>query len=223
MKESYEREVTYFKHCGEANTETVLQAVRSRCEEARLSKVVIASETGRSAMKAIDIFKGASIEVIVVTHYPAVTSGPKGKILIGIKRKEYTERLKMLKEAKVKIVQGTVPFAPPSRSLSWNYPTPEGIVDKTLEIFGAGTKVAVEAAIMATDAGEINEGEEVICCGGTFKGLDTALVVKAAYSINFFKEFEVKEIVAKPACRVKILPGHKYENWKGNIDQYYSI
>jgi len=223
MKDSYERKATYFKYCGEVNTDTVLQAVRSRCEEAKIRRVVIASETGRSAMRAIDIFRGANIEMIVATHYPAVTSGPKGGIPIGIKREEYAQRLKRLKDAGAKIIQGTVPFAPPSRSINWNYPTPEGVIDKTLEIFGAGTKVAVEAAIMATDFGEVDEGEEVICCGGTFKGLDTALLVKAAYSMNFFKEFEVKEIVAKPACRVKILPGERYENWKGNLDQYYSI
>jgi len=37
---------------------------------------------------------------------------------------------------------------------------------------------------MATDAGELDEGEEVVSCAGTYKGLDTALIVKTAYSIN---------------------------------------
>jgi len=40
---------------------------------------------------------------------------------------------------------------------------------------------------MATDAGELAEGQEVITCAGTFKGLDTALVVRATYSMNFFR------------------------------------
>ncbi|MGQ9506260.1 MAG: hypothetical protein ACUVTB_00180 [Candidatus Bathycorpusculaceae bacterium] len=74
---------------------------------------------------------------------------------------------------------------------------------------------------MATDAGEVNAGEEIVSCAGTYKGLDTALVVKTAYSESFFKEFEVREIIAKPICRVKELPEYKYENWKGNLDQYY--
>jgi len=74
---------------------------------------------------------------------------------------------------------------------------------------------------MATDAGEVNEGEEVISCAGTYKGLDTALVVKTAYSINFFKKFEVREIIAKPLSRVKELPEYKSENWKDDIESYY--
>jgi hypothetical protein len=221
MEGDVERRITYFRYCGEANTEKVLQAAKLRCEETGLTKVVIASETGRSALKALNIFKGTKIKLIVVTHYPATTWGPKGDIPIGLKRKEYAKTLKKLEDNGVKIVQGTRPFAPPTRSINWEFPTPEGIIDKTLEIFGAGTKIAIEAAVMATDAGEVDAGEEVVSCAGTYKGLDTALVVKTAYSGGFFKEFEVREIIAKPICRVKALPEYKYENWKGNLDQYY--
>lgn len=96
-------------------------------------------------------------------------------------------------------------FAPVSRSLGWNSPTPETLIDRTLELFGAGTKIAIEVAILATDAGVIGEGEETITCAGTYKGLDTALIVRTAYSMNFFKDFEVIEIIAKPACMVKSL------------------
>ena len=94
-------------------------------------------------------------------------------------------------------------------------------MDKTLEIFGAGTKIASEVAIMATDAGQVNEGEEIISCAGTFKGLDTALVVRATYSMNFFRDFEIREIIARPRYRVRKLPEYEYENWKGDLDKYY--
>jgi hypothetical protein len=95
---------------------------------------VIASETGRSAIKALEVFKATNMKLIVVTHYPAATWGPKGNILIGLKRKEYAKNLKKLEENGAKIVQSTRPFAPPSRSINWEYPTPEGIIDKTLDI-----------------------------------------------------------------------------------------
>lgn len=221
MKEDIERKVTYFRYCGEANTEKVLHLVRDRVKAKGISKVIIASETGRSAVKALDVFKGINVKLTVVTHYPAITWGPKGNIPIGLKRKEHAENLKKLEGKGAKIVQATRPFAPPSRSINWEYPTPEAIIDKTLEIFGAGTKIAIEAAIMAADAGEVNEGEEVITCAGTYKGLDTVLIVKTTFSSNFFREFEVKEIIAKPLCRVKKLPEYKYENWKGSLDEYY--
>jgi hypothetical protein len=221
MKMDIERKVTYFRYCGEVNTEKTLRAIRSRCEEIGINTVVIASETGRSATRALNVFKETNIQIIVVTHYPATTWGPKGDISIGLKRKEYAENLRKLEENGARIVQSTRPLAPLSRSIDWSYPTPEGIIDKTLEVFGAGTKIAIEAAVMATDAGEVDEGEEVASCAGTYKGLDTALIVKTTHSGNFFREFEVREIIAKPICRVKKLPEYKYKNWKGNIDQYY--
>ncbi|MEM0191555.1 MAG: pyruvate kinase alpha/beta domain-containing protein [Candidatus Korarchaeum sp.] len=217
-----ERKVTYFEYCGEVNTEKVLFLAKLFCENSNISKIVIASETGRSAVRALDIFRGTNVKIIVVTHYPAEIWGPRGNIPIGLKRNEYLKNLKKLEEYGCRIVQGTRPFAPPSRSIYWEHPTPEGIIDRVLEIFGAGTKIAIEAAIMATDAGEVDEGEEIVSCAGTYKGLDTALVVKTAYSMNSFKDFEVKEIIAKPLCRVKELPEYEYEKWKGDIDSYYT-
>jgi hypothetical protein len=215
------RKIAYFHYCGEVNTETLLQLALERVKEMDIKKVVIASETGRSALKALEVFKGIDISIVVVTRYPATTIGPKVRIPIGLKRPEYAERLKFLLAHGVMLVQGTRPLAPPSRSIKWDDPTPEGMVDRTLELFGAGTKIAIEASLMAADAGEIEEGEEVISCAGTYKGLDTALVVRAALSMNFFKDFEVQEIIAKPHSRVKRLPEYDYENWKGDLEQYY--
>jgi hypothetical protein len=216
---SFTGTIRYFEFCGEVNTEDVLHVVKDCCDRSKISTVVIASETGRSAIKAVDIL-GSKIDV-VVTHYPAKTWGPRGDIPIGLMREEYKKFREWLKKHGVRIVQGTRPFAPPSRSIEWEYPTPEGIIDKTLEVFGAGTKIAIEAALMATDAGVIAEHEEVISCAGTFKGLDTALLVRSTYAMNFFRDFEVKEILARSCCRVKKLPEYDYENWKGDLDCYY--
>jgi len=214
------KEITYFKYCGEINTEKVLYAAKKRSKELGINKVIIASETGRSALKTIEVFRDTNIKIIVVTHYPATTWGPKGNIPIGLMRKEYSKIREKLLENGVKIIQGTRLFAPASRSINWDYPTPENIIDKTLELFGAGTKIAIEVAVMATDTGVVDEGEEIVSCAGTYKGLDTALVVKTVYSMNFLKHFEVKEIIAKPRCRVTELPEYKFKNWKGDLNKY---
>jgi hypothetical protein len=147
--------------------------------------------------------------------------GPKGDIPIGLLREEYTEARKTLLDHNVAIIQGTKPFAPSSRFLDWGYPTPEAIMDKTLEFFGAGTKIAIEAAVMATDSGAVKDREEVISCAGTFKGLDCALIVKTTYSMNVFSQFEVREILAKPRHRVTQLPEYTFDHWKGDLDRYY--
>jgi hypothetical protein len=64
--EDVERNVVYFRFCGEIDTEKVLRAARLRCEELRLNEVVIASETGRSAVKALDAFREADIKIVVI-------------------------------------------------------------------------------------------------------------------------------------------------------------
>jgi hypothetical protein len=221
--DSETKDITYFRFCGEVNTPVLLNLARERCQALSIQTTVIASETGRSALQALEIFQGSDIRLIIVTHYPATTTGPKGRIPIGLKRPEFSERLRTLTGQGVRIVQGTRPLAPPSRSIQWNAPTPEGMLDKTLELFGAGTKIAIETTIMATDAGELDEGEEIISCAGTFKGLDTALVVRATYSMNFFRDFEIHEIIARPRYRVHKLPEYEFENWKGDLDPYYEI
>jgi hypothetical protein len=221
--EDVAKEIIYFRYCGEINTERVLRLARRRAEELDIRTIVIASETGRSALEAVAVFRGIGVRLIVVTHYPATTWGPKGDIPIGLKRPEYATTLQTLTENRVTIVQGTRPFAPPSRSLDWNYPTAEGVVDKTLEVLGAGIKIAIEAAVMATDAGKVGEGAEIISCAGTFKGLDTALVVRATPSMRFFKDLEVREVIAKPRCRVRELPEYTYENWRGDLGRYYGV
>jgi len=218
-----ERSTLCFQYCGEVNTERTLLAARNRCKTLGLSKIIIASETGRSALRALEVFKGLDIVLIVVTHYPASTWGPKGRIPIGLGRPEYSETREALVNHGARIIQSTRPFAPPSRSLDWNFPTPEAIIDRTLEVFGAGTKIAIEAAIIAVDSGEVGEGEGVISCAGTFKGLDTALFVLPTYTMNFFKSFEIREIIARPVCRVQELPEHEHKNWKGNLDQYLAL
>jgi len=47
---------------------------------------------------------------------------------------------------------------------------PATFVDKALELFGPGTKIAIEAALMATDAGALEDGEEVVTLGTPTRG-----------------------------------------------------
>jgi hypothetical protein len=97
----------------------------------------------------------------------------------------------------------------------------EANTGKALELLGAGTKIGVEAALMAIDAGVLDAGQESIALGGTYKGLDTALVVQTSYSRAFFSDFEVLAIIAKPRRPGRRLPEYEQEGWKGNLDQYY--
>ena len=219
--EGFERKAVYFRYRGEINTRRVLELARDRALELGIGVMVVASETGRSALKALGLLKGIGIKLVVVTHYPGETRGPRGDIPIGLGRPEYAHVKRYLEENGAVIVQGTRPFGGIGRALGWHAPVPVTFVDKALELFGPGTKIAIEAALMATDAGALEDGEEVVTLGGTYKGLDTALVVKTCWSGDFFTKFEVLEIIAEPRRTWIRLPEYEQEDWKGDLDQYY--
>lgn len=100
------------------------------------------------------------------------------------------------------------------------YPTPEAMIDKTLEVVGPGFKVAIMAILIATDCGVVEAGEDVISCAGSFKGLDTAIVATATHTMNFFNSFKVREILAMPKCRVAEYPKDVEQCWRGDLSHY---
>jgi hypothetical protein len=74
---------------------------------------------------------------------------------------------------------------------------PVMLIADTLKLFGQGTKVAVEVAIMATDAGVLS-GKDIISVGGSSKGADTALVLKPANQSSLF-DMRIRETICKPS------------------------
>ena len=70
------------------------------------------------------------------------------------------------------------------------------LIADTLRLLGQGTKVGVEVAVMAADAGTLT-GKDIIAIGGSGGGADTALVVKQAHMNNFF-DLRIREIICKP-------------------------
>jgi uncharacterized protein len=60
--------------------------------------------------------------------------------------------------------------------------------------------VALEVVMEACDAGLVPEDAEVLGVGGTYRGSDTVLLVRAKPSKRFL-ELEVLEILARPRGR----------------------
>lgn len=82
-------------------------------------------------------------------------------------------------------------------SSKFNGVYPLEIIAAALRMFGQGTKVAIEVATMAADAGYIHTDVPVIAIGGTGRGADTALILRAANSSRLL-ETKVEEILCKP-------------------------
>mgnify|MGYP001765737035 CR=1 FL=1 len=215
-----DRPVVWFETSGEAHTQEVLELAVRRCREGDIDGFVLASQTGRSAVLAIPLLVTLHLPVVVVTHVPCEADGPGGRFPIGLLRPEYSAHRQAVEKAGFRIVQGTRPLVPLSRALDWEGPTPECLMDATLGLFGQGTKIAVEAAVMATDAGAVQPQTHVLSCAGTWVGLDTALVVKTAYSADFLLTGDVTEYVAKPRHRANRRREWESPSWEGDTSPY---
>jgi hypothetical protein len=100
-------ETLYFANPGEVNTNAIIEASRKRAIELKIDTILVASDTGRSALKAANALKGTAIKLIAVTTPPCTTWGPESDIPSGI----VDEKTRIeLGRFGVRIVQATPPF-----------------------------------------------------------------------------------------------------------------
>ena len=184
-----EARTVYFDNPGGENTEATLGIAKKRAEELGIKTIVVASTKGYTAVQAMDVFQG--YKVIIVSH---VTGFYEPNL------QQFKPEHRGIVESKGGIIiTAAHAFAGLSRAmrLKYNMYLLGEIVADTLRIFGQGTKVACEIALMATDSGLVRSGEDVIAIGGTGWGADTALVVRAANTHRFF-DLRVMEVLCKP-------------------------
>jgi hypothetical protein len=188
--ESLTASTVYFSNPGSANTKAVLQAAARRAEERKIRLVLVATCSGTTALKAREIFS-PDVRIIAVTHV-AGFAAPNTQELSD-------ENRLALEEKGITVFTGQHAFGGVGRAVrnKLNTYQVDEIMAYTLRTFGQGTKVAVEIALMAADAGLVRTDEDVIAIGGTAEGCDTALVLQPANSYRFF-DLKVREIICKP-------------------------
>lgn len=215
MSHGTKKSIYYFDSCGESNTEKVLTLAKERAEELGIKKVIIASETGTSALRALEILDKVDIIVVTSALGTKIKNTGMGDLLLGIQDEETYERLKK----KCTIVRGTDPFHNINAPFRDN--TNDKVIRHILYCIASGIGVCMLSVLMATDNGVIKKGEEVIACGGSFLGLDTSCVVKASNSVDLFEDdgLEVLEIICKPRNPKYEWP-IKQEKWKGDFKKY---
>jgi hypothetical protein len=184
-----EAKIVYFARPGKENTDEVLRLAGLRAKELGIKTILVASTGGNTALKAMELFKGARI--VAVSHF----TGMKGPNI-----QEFTEenRQKVLKAGGA-VLTATHLFSGLGRAMrkKFNMYLFEETVANTLRIFGQGMKVVCEIALMAADAGLVRTDEDIIVIGGTGRGADTAVVLRPVNSEDFF-DLKVKEILCKP-------------------------
>jgi len=217
----HSKSIFYFDVCGQVNTEKTLELAVQRAQQLGIKKVIVASETGLSALRAVEALRHSGIGLVVVTS-AAGTKVEKtgiGDLKIGIPDKTIRDKLK---KAGAQIVRGTDPLYNIGAALE-NHETPTlaTFVRFILKIISSGTAVCVGVTMMATDNGIVKEGEEVVAIAGSWVGLDTALVLQAANSVNFFKRgvVQIREIICKPRNPVHSWPINQTD-WVGDLESY---
>jgi len=180
----------YFPKPGAANTEATLEAAFERATALKINKVLVSSCSGKTALKALDLFDD-TFSLIIVTH------------VTGFKKPDHQELAdkdrKLLMEKGATVLTAQHAFGGVGRAFrnkTGTYQIDE-VISYTLRTCRHGTKVAIEITLMAADAGLIRTDEDVISIGGTATGVDTALLLKPAHTHNFF-DMKVKEIICKP-------------------------
>ncbi|PRR72917.1 pyruvate kinase alpha/beta domain-containing protein [Neomoorella humiferrea] len=179
---------TYWQEKGKINTEGTVKLALERARQLGLKDVVVASATGYSALQCLG---NNDLNIVCVTHQAGFKN--PGEIEMG------EEIRRRLLDGGIKILTTTHLLAGLDRALRFAFQGiyPAEIIANTLRLFGQGTKVAVEVASMALDAGLIPAGVDVVAMGGSNEGVDTALVMRPAHSQDFFAT-KIKEIICKP-------------------------
>lgn len=190
------KQITYLDKPGLDNTDTVIYAAKKRIQELGIQHVVVASTSGATALKVWEAFKDTAVSIVCVGEHYGFWGGDEQRFS--------NETRKELEQKGVKVIFASHVLSGVGRSITNKFKgiSHTEIIAHTLRQFGEGLKVCVEISIMAADAGLVPTDREIIAIGGTSKGADTAIVLKAAHMNNYF-DLEIREIIAKPRSRFK--------------------
>ena len=176
-----ERCVRYFPEFGEQNTPAVVDCVRRRLDDGDVSTLLVATSTGKTALLFAEALgKRKGLRMLAVGNPPGSAYEPIS-----------AENRQKLAALGVQIVD----YAPYGCAALQGdaHKNMYGALDLLVVVAdvwrmmgGQGLKVAMEIGLMATNVGALQAGERVIAVGGTASGADTAIVMKAAYSLDVF-------------------------------------
>jgi hypothetical protein len=179
----------YFRESGKQNTRRTLEIAARRAEQLEVGQILVATTEGETAQQALGFFPAEKL--VVVTHSTGFTKPDTQQLSPEVRGR--------LEAAGARVLTCQHALGGVNRAVRKKLNTYQldEIIAFTLRIFGQGTKVAVEMALMAADAGEISTAFPCISIGGTGEGADTALLLKPAHAQDFF-DLRILEFLAKP-------------------------
>lgn len=214
MSDGRSSKIYYFSKAGQVNTLKTIELAKERVDELGIRHVLVASETGLSALEAIKVFTPSKLIVVSSAVGTLVEDTVIGDLHIGISEKSIEEELE---KQGATVIRGTDPF--------WGLSAHTALMDTGklgmmfYKLISSGFHVCMTTILEATDQGLLKTGEEVVALAGSWIGLDTAIVARACNTVDFFKKFEVLELVCKPRNPRYSWP-IKQGDWVGDVEKY---
>jgi hypothetical protein len=202
-----DRMTRYFSEPGPQNSKALIETVKERIAELQVRFVVVASDSGRTALEVAKALSGVAVKVVCVTAYAGVRRawpqwGKWPSITGDVRRK--------LEGLGVKIVEET-PWIFKGVTFDAQFlkrSAPSWIIHEFVcRTMGYGFKTSLEVALIAAEAGAVPMDEEVVAIAGTGwlgGGADCAIVVRPSVVpriTDVEAGLELREIIAIP--RVK--------------------
>lgn len=178
-----------FKKKGKANTKKTLELALERGEELGIKTYLVATTSGETGLAAAKRFKGR--KVVVVTHSTGFSKP-------GVQEAD-PALIEKTRRAGAEILTATHALGGVGRAIRRKLNTyqVDEVIAYALRIFGQGTKVAVEMAVMAADAGLVSVEEDLIAVAGTGAGADTAVILRPTHAQDLF-DIRIREIICWP-------------------------
>ena len=197
---------TYFEEPGPQNTEDVVAVVKERIAERDVQNVVVASESGKTALTVAEALKDSGVHIVCVAPY-----GGYQYVLNRTWPPIKNEIRSRLDGLGVKVLDQTPWIFGCTLDTAFLKDTaPATVIHKFLSrAFGFGVKTCIEVALIAAEAGALTLGEDCIAVAGTGwlgGGADAAIIVRPSpvYRGAFLKNedgLEVREILAMPRIK----------------------
>lgn len=165
-------ETVYFEEGGEGHTDETLKAALNAAENLGIEKIIVASTSGSTGVRAAELYKDSRVQLIVVGHQ-------MGFPVPGVQRFS-TENWEKIEELGGVVNLGTDVLTNSIRQRQKLGNSPLSILTQAYSAMKV--KVNVEIVAKACDAGLVKQGEMVISVAGSHKGADTAVAFKAADS-----------------------------------------
>jgi hypothetical protein len=190
-------ETVYFPSEGKAHRKETIRCAAERARRLRAKHFVVFTSRGDGAEDALEELQGTTVTVVAVTFisekkfYSQKEGSDEFQATpVGIS----PQRRKKLEDAGAVIVRAALPFAEIPHAPHSADPKLSAI-RSTLDLFGGGTTLCVQAVLMACDSGAIPADEDVVVCAA-----DTAIVIKACHEEDLFTPWglEIREVIAKP-------------------------